>query len=196
MAENLKKEERKEQIKNTAIKLICKNGYKNTSIQDIIDDLNYSKGGFYNCYKSKLELFSDILNDATNYRYEELKSHKSKNNSLDRKSYIIEALLDKILVYHDYKKIFSILTIEMQHDKDLKKTYKDLTKKFTKQFISFCKSEGFEEYLKITNEEIGTFISSLIIGVDIFNKYDNKEYRAMLRKNISAYFEEINLFTK
>ncbi len=196
MAQNFKKEVRKKQIKEVAIKLIEKKGYKKTTIQNIIDELNYSKSGFYNCYKSKSELFKDILNDGINYRYKQIRTYKKISKNLDRKTVLIEALLDKMLEYNKYKKLFSNLVIEMKNSEELKKIYNESKHEITNLFKEFCKKEGLEEYIKVTNLEFGIFVNSIIIGVDVFDAYNNKDYREMLQGIITSYFEDINLFER
>ncbi len=193
MAQNLKKAERKEQIKKTAIRLITKNGYKNTSVQNIVDEMNYSVGGFYNCYESKEELFKEILQDANQYKYNQIDSFREKVKHLDKKEILVQGLLDKLLIYNDYKKLFCSLVVEMKDNQNLKDFYFGNVAAMNQQFVEFCKKEGFPEYEKVINDEIALFINSIIIGVDMFNAYDNKAYRTLLEEMITAYFEKINL---
>ncbi len=195
MAEYLKKEDRKNQIKKATINLISKKGYRNTSVQDILDTINYSKGGFYNCYSSKEELFEEIVNDGMDSRFEKLKKYDEIKDKVDRKEFIIEALLDKMLDYNIYKKVFTSLMLEMNHNKDLLEFYQKYADDMRIEFIEFCKREGFDEYIKLSNDEFTIFINSIIIGTDIFDTYDDIKYREMLKTMISAYFDKIDLFS-
>jgi TetR/AcrR family transcriptional repressor of nem operon len=54
----------KESIIHESQKLFSLNGYLNTGINDIIEAANTSKGGFYNHFQSKEELFSHVLAEA------------------------------------------------------------------------------------------------------------------------------------
>ncbi len=189
----LEKEERKDQIKKAAIALITERGYKKTSVQDIVDKARFSKGGFYNCYRSKDELFKEILQDGMDYRNNQVLKYKH-DMIRDRKSFMIEALLDKILDYNDYKKMVCALIAEASHNEDFMQLYMDTTAGYRDYFTAFCKQEGFEEYIKINNVEFGLFIVSLIVGNDIFNQCGNEKFRDMMRDIISAYFEKIGLF--
>lgn len=47
-----------------ALRLFSLKGYLSTSVQDIIDAAGTSKGGFYNHFKSKEELFHAVLDEA------------------------------------------------------------------------------------------------------------------------------------
>ena len=51
-----KGELKKQEILKTAEQLFCKNGYEQTSVQDILDVLRTSKGSFYHHYESKESL--------------------------------------------------------------------------------------------------------------------------------------------
>ena len=55
-----KGELRKDSILNAAEELFIGKGYAETSIQDILDALSLSKGGFYHYFESKLQLLEEI----------------------------------------------------------------------------------------------------------------------------------------
>jgi len=54
----------REKIVYTAMKLFSVKGYESTSLTDILDAAGTSKGGFYNHFKSKDELFYEVLKEA------------------------------------------------------------------------------------------------------------------------------------
>ncbi|MBU2643315.1 TetR/AcrR family transcriptional regulator [bacterium] len=54
----------KEKIIDETLKLFSLKGYNNTSIHDILDAAGASKGGFYNHFKSKEDLFFQVLERA------------------------------------------------------------------------------------------------------------------------------------
>lgn len=54
----------KETIVHESMKLFSLNGFLNTSIQDILSAANTSKGGFYNHFKSKEDLFFQVLDEG------------------------------------------------------------------------------------------------------------------------------------
>ena len=56
----IKGEKRKYQIIRTAEDLFYEKGYENTTVQDIIDAVKLSKGGFYHHYTSKEQLLDEI----------------------------------------------------------------------------------------------------------------------------------------
>ncbi len=54
----------KDRIIIEAMRLFSLNGYLNTSIKDILKEANTSKGGLYNHFSSKEELFHHVLEEA------------------------------------------------------------------------------------------------------------------------------------
>lgn len=55
-----KGDERREAILDAAERLFYDKGYENTSVQDVLDKLSLSKGGFYHHFESKLKLLEAI----------------------------------------------------------------------------------------------------------------------------------------
>ncbi len=194
MAQNFKKEERKKQIKKVAIKLMLEHAYEDISVQKILDEMNYSKSGFYHCYNSKAELFMDILMDGLEYRYNQIIETKNNSKGLDRKALILELFLDKALGYNEYKKIFVKLMMEFPNDKELYAFYNQRIDNLKPAFLKFFDDSGFSEVKPFLNDEFNIFIYSLIIGTEIFDQYNSKKYRELIREIFSAYFEKKNLF--
>ena len=54
----------KEKIVHESLRLFSLKGYLSTSITDILQAANTSKGGFYNHFASKEELFHEVLKEA------------------------------------------------------------------------------------------------------------------------------------
>lgn len=65
-----KGEARKQLIIETAERLFYEKGYENTSVQDVLDELGFSKGGFYHHFESKLSLLEAICEIRTEQAYE------------------------------------------------------------------------------------------------------------------------------
>ncbi len=190
----LGKAERKSQIKASAVKLFTEFGYRKTSVQDIVDMAEFSKGGFYNLYSSKEELFRDILEDCVQYRCDNVRKIKHIATEMDRKTFLVEATLDKILDDSNYKKLFATLMIELHTDNSFYDFYKEIMKDVSAQFLDFCDEEDFVEFKSLINDEFNVFINTLILGVETFKQSGNVRYRDMLREILTAYFEKKNLF--
>jgi len=64
MKRNEIKQNTKNKICKSALKLFSENGYFQTSIADIALKANISKGSFYHYYKSKEEIFDEIVKET------------------------------------------------------------------------------------------------------------------------------------
>ena len=60
---------RKQEILAVAETLFCKKGYEKTSVQDILDQLNASKGSFYHHFPSKESLLEGICKKKAEHIY-------------------------------------------------------------------------------------------------------------------------------
>ncbi len=196
MTKYMKKEVRKNQIKKVAIELFTKKGYSKTSVQDIVDKANFSKGGFYNCFSSKEALFKEILIDGRELRYSKVRAFKSNAKRLDKKSIVIETLLEKILDYNDYKKLYTTLVLEMSLDERFYDFYTDSFQTLMEGVLEFCEQEGFGEYKRVATEEFNVLISTLILGTEIYRQRNNQKYHALLREILTAYFDKLDVFSE
>lgn len=52
-----------QEIKAAALRLFYEKGYRNTSVQDIVLESGYSIGSFYNHYKTKRDVLTEIWNE-------------------------------------------------------------------------------------------------------------------------------------
>ena len=63
---------RREQILDTAEKLFYEQGYDRTGVQDILDALHMSKGGFYHYFEAKEQLLQEICKRRWKARFDAL----------------------------------------------------------------------------------------------------------------------------
>lgn len=193
MAKNFKKAERQKQIKEAAIKLITEKGYKNTSVQNILDEIKYSKSGFYHCYSSKDELIKEILHDSMEERYKNIRSIRAVLAEKNIKEFWIEALLEKILDHNKYKKLFTTLIMELPNDDNFYKFYMERIEELTVDFLNFCDKEGLGDFKIMVSDEFNVFLSSLILGTEIFKQNDNQKFKVLLRDFFTAYIDSKKL---
>lgn len=85
----------KDRIIHEALKLFSVKGYMNTSVEDIIAKASASKGGFYNHFKTKDELFLAVVSQARKVWRERVL------NGLEHEGRPIENLKRILLNYRD-----------------------------------------------------------------------------------------------
>ena len=89
-----KGELRRDSIIRTAEKLFFERGYDETSIQDILDALSISKGGFYHYFESKIALLEEICRQRAASELERIRGemHSGKLNPTQKINLLLGAL--------------------------------------------------------------------------------------------------------
>ncbi|HNY66404.1 MAG TPA: TetR/AcrR family transcriptional regulator [Deltaproteobacteria bacterium] len=88
----------KERIIEEALKLFSVKGYMSTSTTDLIEAAHTSKGGFYNHFKSKEQLFHETLSTARKiWRERNLHGLEGERRPLDKLKLLLENYRDRYL---------------------------------------------------------------------------------------------------
>ena len=89
----------KDAILHESLKLFSLNGFLSTSIQDILSAANTSKGGFYNHFSSKEDLFFQVLDEARRiWRERNLRGLDEINKPIDKIIKLLENYKDRYLL--------------------------------------------------------------------------------------------------
>ncbi len=81
----------KNSILHESLKLFSLNGFLSTSVQDILSAANTSKGGFYNHFSSKEDLFFHVLEEARSiWRKKNLNGIDEIKDPIDKISKLLE----------------------------------------------------------------------------------------------------------
>lgn len=89
----------KETIVHESLKLFSLNGFSATSIQDILSAANTSKGGFYNHFTSKEDLFYQVLDEARRiWRERNLAGLDEIGDPIDKIKQLLNNYKDKYLL--------------------------------------------------------------------------------------------------
>ena len=99
---------RKQEILRTAEELFCKNGYVQTSVQDIINLLNTSKGSFYHHFASKEALLEGICCARASDIFSSASAEAENNQSLIRR---LDILLTGVIPFRSEKLRFLLMLL-------------------------------------------------------------------------------------
>lgn len=184
----LSREDRRKQIKEVALKLFTDKGYAKTTMDEIVQECGISKGGMYHHFANKEEIFVELLKDGGEYRQNiVLEYMKGSFKSRDEK--LIDSLLDKVLDVNPYKKLYIVFLIEMQSNPAFKELFEKIYDKSLENFIKFCKEEGLDEYISISNKEFTFLLNSLYVGMYLFENIEKEKLKEMLRIMFGAYLK-------
>lgn len=88
----------KKKILHESLKLFSLKGFLSTSMRQILDAAGTSKGGFYNHFKSKEELFFQVLDEARNiWREKNLSGLDEIENPIEKIKIFLENFRDRYL---------------------------------------------------------------------------------------------------
>lgn len=105
----------KKKLLTSALELMSKKGFDNTTIEDISSSANMSVGAFYHHFKSKRDVFFELYQIADNYFQEEVYPLLNDKNCTDKISiyfnhyakHNLERGLDILkLIFHTSNKMF------------------------------------------------------------------------------------------
>lgn len=185
-------DERRREIVMAATELFMEDGYEKTTIENIINKVGISKGGFYHYFPSKKEIFQEciaslshsILNAYLNIFG--VKNKNAKQKLLDYIDYnfqLVEQESSKNLIESIHTEIF-----EKMHEQILK----DTVKKFMPSFIRLIEQGKIEGDFNVENAE---FTAAALLGalqeIHILFSYSSNKDRDKQRKWILALMERI-----
>lgn len=140
----------KEKIIHESLKLFSLKGFASTSIHDILDAAQTSKGGFYNHFKSKEDLFYAVLEEARSiWRERNLEGFDQARTPVDRVIRLLENFGNRYL--KDSKNfpggcVFITLSVELndQGPKLSEELHKGFTglKRMIRQLLEAGKADG------------------------------------------------------
>jgi len=88
----------RDNIINESLKLFSLKGFLSTSLQDILKAANTSKGGFYNHFQSKEDLFFHVMDEArTIWRDRNLAGLDQIEDPVDKVKQLIENYYERYL---------------------------------------------------------------------------------------------------
>ena len=140
----------KDKIIHQSLRLFSLKGFTSTSIQDILAAANTSKGGFYNHFSSKEDLFYQVLDEARRiWRERNLSGLKQAQSSLDKVSLLLRNYKDLYLKDADNFPggcVFITLAVELSDQiphlsKEIEKGFIGL-KSLYKRFLDEGKESG------------------------------------------------------
>lgn len=163
-----KGDESKRKIIEAGARVFDKKGYENASLQDVLNETNMSKGGFYHYFSTKLDLLRDIYSLRVEHWYSEsmekiqatakgplqkLRMALSMLNMLEKNSPRLPVVLSKLHMADE--------------DSTVKAMIRDLTVEQIAPFIERILSEGNEEGVFFVKRTKETAIIITLLALDI-----------------------------
>ncbi|GAA0352831.1 TetR/AcrR family transcriptional regulator [Bacillus horti] len=191
------KEKKKEQILTSALACFAQKGFTAATIDDIVAHSGISKGSIYNYYKSKDDIYIDLLNTNTSHYMEQITEQFSKlHSAIDKITFLFdhyinvdpqdEQRLGYVSVFYEF--IFHSTRDEDIHALVTKR--KNHLLKLMKDIIEQGQQAG--EVKKELDPELYAYKFWIMIdGVSIQSVFADSPYHNVLAMLKQTYLEEI-----
>jgi len=172
--------DRKKQILEAALKIFIKKGYDKTTMDDIVVLSGLSKGALYHYYKSKKDLFLDLIDHWEVYTFKNFYQKSSKYNSASNTirlfgQNVLKTLKDKKIAYLAEVEFLSL----SNHDLDIKHRsqllYDKLLNLFEKVVAKGIKQGEFKE---LDIRTTAMFIIAVFQGINWFAIFEENSVSA------------------
>lgn len=193
-----KSQETRLHILQTAFNLIYDNGYKTTSVDEIIARTKVTKGAFYYHFKTKDEMGLAILNELLrpNFSAHFIEPLKSSENALDTiYDLVYHILMDDSFLTVESGCPASNFTQEMAPwNIEFTETLNDLSKQWEQAMIEAVERSKKDGLIKpeVDSREIAVFVMSGYWGVRNLGKLEgSKAVYLVFLNGLKAYFNSL-----
>lgn len=177
------KRKKKQEILASALSCFAKKGFQASTIDDIVTHSGISKGAIYNYFKSKDEIYLELMNQETEEAFKELMSSIAKCNTAKEKLDLLFEIYLKVNPFEKIKKESRIVHYEFRlhctHDEALIQLLRKRGKTFMLKMVVDIFKEGQEtgEFNRELNLDIfGNMFWTMIDGVMLQTILYDQEY--------------------
>lgn len=189
-SKRLSMEERKQEIMQSASKLIIEKGFSNTTMEDIIAGTTMSKGGVYHYYKNTADIFKDLMLNGVEYRNKVIKEHFDECKRGHEIEFIAKQMVEKILDDNPYMSLYVEFLIEKKRNPELNIIFDELKKQSLERFKAMMDNIPNSFLRKDSYDMITDFINAMILASNVLDVRENfSNNRALLEKMFVLIFE-------
>lgn len=187
----------REKIIHESMKLFSLKGYMNTGVNEIIDSVASSKGGFYNHFASKEELFFEVLAEAQKmWRARVLYGVNELERPLDKVIKILENYRDRYLKdWENFPGGCIFITFSVELDDQQPQLMQEVNKGFVglknmiKRYLEEAKELG-ELKPNVNTSRLTEMIFSGMIGTSVL--FGVEKSTIILDRSINALIDYLN----
>ena len=170
---------KKDLIMASALRVMTEKGYYGSTIDDIVLESKMSKGAIYHYYKSKKEVYLELIVYLESKYTDMFASVNKESTSAKKLKKLFTIWSDQLEKEPGFFQSFSIFQSMSRHDKDFKQAMQRMYNRFQK-FIELIIIEGIKskEFKKIDPK---TSALSLILnfdGISWFSLFESKNLDA------------------
>ncbi len=178
----MKKEQqnnKKDLIMSAALKVMTKKGYYSSTMDDIVLESGMSKGAIYHYYKSKKEVYLELIVYLESKYTDMFATVNKESTSAKQLKKLFTIWSDQLQKEPDFFQSFSIFQSMSRHDKDFKQAMQRMYNRFQK-FIELIIIEGIKskEFKKIDPKTSALSLILNLDGISWFSLFESKNLDA------------------
>lgn len=176
-------DERKQQIKRVAARIFVEKGFDNTTMEDLVKETGFSKGGLYHYYKNTTSVLYDIMLDGIIYRNTIIAQSLASG-----KTWTVEFFADemakKAVDTNELMPVYVELLLAKKRNSQLDEVYKQLERTTLEMF----KTQNIEtETLNIAPNRVAFmafFLNAIILSANVLKAHELVQDNQDLIKDI------------
>ena len=170
---------KKDLIMASALRVMTKKGYYGSTMDDIVLDSKMSKGAIYHYYKSKKEVYLELIVYLESKYTDMFATVNKESTSAKKLKKLFTIWSDQLEKEPDFFQSFSIFQSMSRHDKDFKQAMQRMYNRFQK-FIELIIIEGIEskEFKKIDPKTSALSLILNLDGISWFSLFESKNLDA------------------
>ena len=178
----MKKEQqnnKKDLIMSAALKVMTKKGYYSSTMDDIVLESGMSKGAIYHYYKSKKEVYLELIVYLESKYADMFATVNKESTSAKQLKKLFTIWSDQLQKEPDFFQSFSTFQSMSRHDKDFKQAMQRMYNRFQK-FIELIITEGIKskEFKKIDPKTSALSLILNLDGISWFSLFESKNLDA------------------
>lgn len=178
----MKKEQqnnKKDLIMSAALKVMTKKGYYSSTMDDIVLESGMSKGAIYHYYKSKKEVYLELIVYLESKYTDMFATVNKESTSAKQLKKLFTIWSDQLQKEPDFFQSFSTFQSMSRHDKDFKQAMQRMYNRFQK-FIELIIIEGIKskEFKKIDPKTSALSLILNLDGISWFSLFESKNLDA------------------
>ena len=179
----------REKILKTAKELFIKNGYNATTTGDIVKYSGSSKGNLYYHFKTKENLFLEILNIEDEKWFTRWREEETKCQSNREKFYLLNELAIKMDDYYSMQTAIIEFYSREYESKDIEEKIKEIEQRYMDMYYDIFNAGNRENEWHIKNiESASQIVVATIHGIIMFSPMIDKKKRVELMEQFSQIF--------
>ena len=171
--------DKKDLIMASALRVMTEKGYYGSTIDDIVSESKMSKGAIYHYYKSKKEVYLELIVYLESKYTDMFASVNKESTSAKKLKKLFTIWSDQLEKEPGFFQSFSIFQSMSRHDKDFKQAMQRMYNRFQK-FIELIIIEGIKskEFKKIDPKTSALSLILNLDGISWFSLFESKNLDA------------------